>query len=571
MSVSFTVSDYLIARLTELGVQHLFGVPGDYNLGMLDRVLAAPGIEWVGMSNELNAAYAADGYARAGANAGTPRIGAVATTLGVGELSAINAVAGSYAESIPVVQISGAPSTKVMRARQPVHHTFGDGDYQRFSRMYAEVTCARAWLTEVDAPAEIDRVLRSCIDNRQPVHLSLPSDVALSPCARPVGCLLRPDAPAPREPRERFLATAQRLFDAAAGREVVLLAGHLAHRAGLSAQVRALVAAGQLPAAVLHRGKGVLDETHARFLGLYAGELTKPVRDIVTEAGLLITVGKLVSDGIVPFTELPTGVPTIELDWDSARADGQQFEHLRCRDALLGLTELARRRRTSEDVSTPGAPPATVPTNPVSRASEAGLDQSGLWRAIQEFLQPGDLLVAEAGTAYYGSMNLRLPVGGEFLAQGMWASIGYTLPALIGAQLASETRDRRAVLVIGDGSFQLTAQELGTFARHNLNPVIVVINNNGYTVERAIHGPTAAYNDIAAWKWTELPSALGLDGALVSRAHDARTLREALDKARANPQLPAFVEAVLPELDVPELFRAIAEAVNRRNGYQPES
>src|ERR1700740_2220835 len=142
MSAAFTVADYLLYRLAQAGVHHLFGGPGDFNFQFLDHVIAHPQITWVGNANELNAAYAADGYARLNG------MGALLTTFGVGELSAINGVAGSYAEYVPVIPVVGAPSTAARREKALIHHTLGDGDFDRFARAYAEVTVAQAILTQ---------------------------------------------------------------------------------------------------------------------------------------------------------------------------------------------------------------------------------------------------------------------------------------------------------------------------------------------------------------------------------------------------------------------------------------
>lgn len=147
------MADYLLDRLAEQGVRHLFGVPGDFTLAFLDHVERHPLVEWVGCANELTAGYAADGYARLGG------LGALSTTFGVGELSAINAVAGSFAEHVPIVHIVGAPSTATQEAGRATHHTLGDGDFGHFARMTAEVTAVQDTLTAADAGAQIDRVL----------------------------------------------------------------------------------------------------------------------------------------------------------------------------------------------------------------------------------------------------------------------------------------------------------------------------------------------------------------------------------------------------------------------------
>jgi TPP-dependent 2-oxoacid decarboxylase len=166
-----TVADHVLDRLAELGVEHIFGVPGDYTLGLLDHVVEHPKLSWVGTTNELNAGYAADGYGR------TRGIGALMTTFGVGELSAINALTGSFAERVGVVHNVGSPSSGTQAAQRVVHHSLGDGVFTHFLDMHAPITCARAALTPENAVAEVDRVLAAVRDEHLPGYLLLPADV----------------------------------------------------------------------------------------------------------------------------------------------------------------------------------------------------------------------------------------------------------------------------------------------------------------------------------------------------------------------------------------------------------
>lgn len=182
--MQYTVSIYLLDRLHELGIEHIFGVPGDYNLSFLDDVIAHKNLEWIGNCNELNAAYAADGYAR------IKGVAALITTFGVGELSAINGIAGSYAENVPVIKITGTPTTNVMENGELVHHTLGDGKFDHFSNMYREITVAQTNLTPEHAAEEIDRVLRACWNEKRPVHINLPIDVHNKPINKPTESLL---------------------------------------------------------------------------------------------------------------------------------------------------------------------------------------------------------------------------------------------------------------------------------------------------------------------------------------------------------------------------------------------
>ena len=210
---AYTVGDYLRHRLAEAGVDRVFGVPGDYSLALLDYLTGQPDMAWTGCTNELNAGYAADGYAR------MRGIGALCTTFGVGELSAINAVAGSFAEHVPVVHIVGSPPLGTQAAARIVHHSLGDGVFTHFAEMHQKITCAQAALTAATACAEIDRVLSAVRTRRLPGYLLIPADVAVAPAAPPTGPLPAPAEDADPEAVAGFTAAARRLLaTASAGR-----------------------------------------------------------------------------------------------------------------------------------------------------------------------------------------------------------------------------------------------------------------------------------------------------------------------------------------------------------------
>ncbi|WP_411146900.1 alpha-keto acid decarboxylase family protein [Streptomyces sp. x-80] len=558
-----TVGEYLLRRLRELDIEHVFGVPGDYNLGFLDQVIDFPGLDWVGTCNELDAGYAADGYSRLRGAA------AVVTTFGVGELSAVNAVAGSYAESVPVVAVTGMPATAVAAAGTPVHHTLMDGEYDHFGRMFAEVTVARATLTADNAPAEIDRVLRALRRHRRPVHLNLPTDVVLARVPAPTAPLPAADAPTDPELLRAFLDAAAHLLEGA--RTVSVLAGHEADRHGLRGPLADLLDSAPVRAAVYSTGKGVVDEHAPGFAGVYTGEFSaKPARAAVEDADCLILAGAPVTDTVTGgFTHhFPVG-RTIELRPCRATVDRAEFTGVVMADALRALTGLIHKMRLPEPTGygqPAGAPRRADEPQPTRGTEAEALTQDQLWAAVGDFLPEASVLVAEQGTAFFGAQELPLPRDARFVGQPMWGSIGYTLPATLGTQLAAP--ERRSVLVIGDGSLQLTAQELGTMARHSLPPVVVVINNDGYTVERAIHGATAAYNDIASWDYTALPAAFGGgDRCVTRRVTTPAELADAFSLAVATPDRLVLIEAVLPRDDAPELLTALADRFAEQNDY----
>ncbi|MEV0280006.1 thiamine pyrophosphate-binding protein [Streptomyces sp. NPDC050610] len=561
-----TVGAYLLRRLRELNIEHLFGVPGDYNLGFLDQVLDSPGQTWVGNCNELDAAYAADGYARLRGAA------ALVTTFGVGELSAVNGVAGSYAESVPVIAVTGMPATAVATAGERVHHTLMDGEYDHFGRMFAEVTVDRATLSAASAadiaaaPAQIDRVLRAMLRHSRPVHLNLPTDVVLARVPAPDGPLIAAGAEEATDPAllRAFLDDCARLLDGA--RTVTVLAGHEAERYGQREPLGELLAAAPVRAAVFSSGKGVVDEAAPGFAGVYTGEFSqKAARVAVEDADCLILVGAVATDSVTGgFSHHFTPERTIELRPYGASVGRAGYDGVRMADAVAGLTELLRDAELPEPAGygrTDGEAEAGA-----GSSTDTLLTQRQLWSSIAAFLPPSSVFLAEQGTSFFGGQEVPLPADGRFVGQPMWGSIGYTLPAALGTQLAAP--DRRSVLVIGDGSLQLTAQELGTMTRYGAAPVIVVINNDGYTVERAIHGATASYNDIAAWDYTALPAAFGGgDRAVSVRAEAPAQLADALALAARTPDKLVLIEAVLSRDDAPELLTALAGRFAAQNDY----
>lgn len=548
----YTVGDYLLDRLSFSGISELFGVPGDYNLKFLDSVINHQQITWVGCTNELNAAYGADGYAR------TKGIGALLTTFGVGELSALNGVAGSFAEYVPVIHIVGSPALASQRKGELMHHTLGDGNFGHFMRMSQPVSVAQAALTPENALSEIDRVIEEVIYHSRPGYILLPSDVAALPVSTRAHALpARQPAFSPSS-LEAFVAAAEtQLRDA---RRVSLLADFLADRFDVKAALEEWMEEVPLPHATLLMGKGLFNEQQTNFAGTYSGAgSAASTREAIEGADVVINVGVKFTDTITAgFTQqLPDG-KCIDLQPFSARVGDQIFHQL-----PMAKTVSVLHRLTAELTS--GWQPYPVKRTALPASHEGHFGQYEFWQQIQDFLQPGDILVAEQGTACFGAAALNLPEDCQFVVQPLWGSIGFTLPAAFGVQIAAPAR--RVVLLIGDGSAQLTLQGLGAAIRYGLPPVIFVINNDGYTVERAIHGETQRYNDIAQWNWTQFPSAFGGKDVFTARADSPQALKEAMEKAGAHRQM-AWIEVVLPKMDIPELLSSVTKSLAKRNSGQ---
>lgn len=562
--MAYCVADHLADRLAEMGVEHVFGVPGDYNLAMLDHVVSHERLIWVGCANELDAGYAADGYGR------LRGIAALATAFGVGELSAINAVAGSFAEHVPVVHVVGAPSTDHQAAHRVVHHSLGDGVFSHFMTMHEGITCARAALTADTAAAEIDRVLTEVRDRHLPGYLLIPTDVSAAAIDPPSGPLpSRVDHTDP-EALAGFVDSARTLLERAGSVDrIALLAGLLTHRVGGREVLAELLAAGPVPHATTVWAKSLVDESAAGFIGTYAGAASpEEVRATVEDAAALVVTGVQFTDLTSGFfTQRITRPRTIELGAWTASVGAATFSPVELPTALAALVPLVR-----ELAATGGpAPRPHAPTEAVPTADDAEpLSQDALWAEVAAFLREGDVVLADQGTSFYGVATHRLPSGVTFIGQPLWASIGYTLPATLGTCLAQP--GSRGILLIGDGAAQLTVAELGTIVREGLAPVVIVVDNDGYTVERAIHGPTEPYNDIPRWDWTAAPAMFAPGGgARACRAETVGELRTALAAAREDPSAMAMVQAVVPRDDVPRLLADLTKALGQANSGQADS
>ncbi|EBK8793410.1 alpha-keto acid decarboxylase family protein [Salmonella enterica] len=549
MQNPYTVADYLLDRLAGCGIGHLFGVPGDYNLQFLDHVIDHPTLRWVGCANELNAAYAADGYARmSGA-------GALLTTFGVGELSSINGIAGSYAEYVPVLHIVGAPCSAAQQRGELMHHTLGDGDFRHFYRMSQAISAASAILDEQNACFEIDRVLGEMLAARRPGYIMLPADVAKKTAIPPTEALTLPvhEAQSGVETAFRYHAR-QCLMNS---RRIALLADFLAGRFGLRPLLQRWMAETPIAHATLLMGKGLFDEQHPNFVGTYsAGASSKEVRQAIEDADRVICVGTRFVDTLTAgFTHQLPAERTLEIQPYASRI-GETWFNLPMAQAVSTLRELC--------LECAFAPPPTRSAGQPVRIDKGELTQESFWQTLQQCLKPGDIILVDQGTAAFGAAALSLPDGAEVVVQPLWGSIGYSLPAAFGAQTACP--DRRVILIIGDGAAQLTIQEMGSMLRDGQAPVILLLNNDGYTVERAIHGAAQRYNDIASWNWTQIPPALNAAQQVECwRVAQAIQLAEVLERL-ARPQRLSFIEVMLPKADLPELLRTVTRALEARNG-----
>lgn len=546
-----TIGEFLLTRLTQAGISEVIGVPGDFNLNLIEQIDRADGIRFVGTCNELNAAYAADGYAR------SRGVSALLTTYGVGELSALNGIAGAAAEHVPVVSVAGSPPLYATEYHWDLHHTMADGDFSNMLASIGQFTATAVRVTPANAVEEIDRALRTCLREKRPVHIQVPSDITHLTIDAPDTPL---DLSLPSSDPERLESAVRAVLDRfAAAQRPVILVDQDADRHRFGPLLQRLAEKTGIPYAQLPSGRSILEERNPLFLGTYNGAASAPaVRAAVEDADVLVTTTPR-------FIETNSGSFTQKLDPSVAVDVGDQHVSVGGDEyvAITGvgfLEELVDRvpaaAAESDEASVPVPEPvhASVPVEP-----DRPLSQERLWPRFAQFFAPGDVIVAEAGTSNIGLGSQPLPNGVRYINSGIWGAIGFTLPAVLGSQLAAP--DRRHLLFIGDGSFQMTAQELSTILHQDLTPVIVLVNNRGYTIERYILGMEARYNDIADWRYADLPRLFRPDTTMVS--HHASTegeLEGALAAIAADPSRGAFLELHLDPEDAPAGLRVFGPA-----------
>jgi pyruvate decarboxylase len=437
--------------------------------------------------------YAADGYGKV-----TTNLSALITTFGVGELSALNAIAGSYSEYVPVVHIVGCPSTTAQKDKLLLHHTLGNGDFNVFKSMAAPVAVGIAELTDAGTAAEkIDEVLTRAWLLSRPVYVWLPTDLVkqevegarLEEIPLKIGKYVENDTE-----KEKYVTEVVLKHLTEAKNPMVLVdACTMRHRA--VAEVKEFIEASKLPFCTSPMGKGALDETHPQFCGVYAGSVTTPaLKERIESSDLVLAVGAIKSDfNTAGFTYQISKLQTIDFHSHGITVKYSEYPGVRMNGVLSHLAK----RITSEKISltiVPG-PKYEVPEFFDTKLAEENAKRFGaetithdfMWRTFTKYLLPGDVIVTETGTSNCGIMETGFPTDARAVNQYLWGSIGYAAPASQGA--AHAVRDLkemggsklgRTILWTGEGSFQLTLQCVATVLRNDLDLIMFVINNDGF-------------------------------------------------------------------------------------------
>lgn len=542
------VADYLIQELNKLGIEDFFGLPGDYNFNVLYAIDDNPNTNWVGCTNELNAGYAADGYAR------VKGYGALVTTYGVGELSAVNAIAGSFAENIPVIKIAGVPATKFIKKNALIHHNFQNPDYYAFERVFSNVTETTAYLDENNAKQEIDRILSVFINQKRPVYVAIPMDI----------CLLEID----NNPQMEVLTSDTKVLDEAVEHALTLikkskypliLGDVLVKRYKARPEFDKLLKNSQFPASNLLMGKGIIEADNKKYLGTFLSEYENlNAHDALQESDCVISVGVINSD----LNTYRTGLPFKPADFIEIQGTHTIIEHKNYENILMKdvLNKLAEKIQTRE-IEMPEKKPSFEKVGP---ADNTKLSAKYIYPRLQDFLQPNDMIFVETGIIPHGFAPTRLPKNTEVNTQTLWGSIGWATPAAFGGQMAA--KERRTILLTGEGSHQLTCTEISSMMRNKLKPIIIVINNAGYTIERILsNDPWDFFNEISAWDYSKLPQVFEGD-VWIGQARTNLEFDNILKQAEIEQKSKmCYIEIFTEKMDLPNLTAKIVENIKGIN------
>ncbi|CUS21837.1 LAQU0S04e01926g1_1 [Lachancea quebecensis] len=599
------LGQYIFERLASSGTRTIFGVPGDFNLSLLEHIynpeVALKGIKWIGTCNELNAAYAADGYSRY-----TNKIGCLITTLGVGELSALNGIAGAFAEDVKILHIVGVAPSQFYEGRvqncHNVHHLVPAASDSNFCapdhRVYHDmvdkrISCSSAFLDDLSSACdEIDTVISDIYRNSKPGYLFVPADYA-DKLVDARNMEIRPTITLQdvvsgisvnnhkcQELAEYIL---ELMYDSS---RPAIIADVLCDRYGLTSSLRELVNQTHVWNFASAMGKSILDESNPGFRGVYNGsESQEQVVTDIQSCDFLLHVGIVRNEmntghysykfsNYSKIVELhPEYVNFIDTDTGKTRCmTGQYF--FKVLDTVKRMVDPTKLHLKYQETAVSEAQETCGPPH-------SPVTHSYLQTHFPKLLSSGDVFVVDTGSFQFGVRDYRFPSDLKYISQSFYLSIGMALPCALGvglgmqdypsdhiisSALVPKNYQPRLILCEGDGAAQMTIQELTSFLRYNVSLDLFIWNNGGYTVERAIKGPNRSYNDIMSWEWTEILRVFGdpkLEKSVshkVSSTGQMAKLLETFKRANQQNKLVRLVEVILGVMDFPEQLKSMAVA-----------
>lgn len=543
MTAEQNISRYLINRLMAHNVHHVFGVPGDYVLGVFNEFENSP-IQMINTCDEQGAGFAADAYARING------LGVVCITYCVGGLKIANTTAQAYAEKSPVVIISGAPGTNERLKDPLLHHKVKDFDSQR--KVFQELTIGSVTLDDTStACQEIDRLIDLALRYKRPVYIEIPRDIAIEPIPQCDPVMSAKNISPPKVLTEA-LNEVREMIDLA--EKPVILAGIELMRFGLDKQLVRIAEKLNIPVAETLLAKSVMNEDHPLCMGIYEGAMGREeVTTYVESSDCLIMLGTFMTD-------VNLGICTAKLERgrsiyatsESVAVRYHHYQGLIFEEFIDGLLEINIKPKQTKSIPSPPAP-----MHPKMNVGKK-LSVEYVFQKINTFIEENMVIIADPGDAMFAAIDMIIPENAIFMSPAYYTSLGFAVPACMGVQTARP--DLRAVALVGDGAFQMTGMELATIARFKMNPIIIILNNQGYGTERPMLD--GAFNDVLQWEYHKIPELINNGKGFNVFTEDE--LNNALGSAKENIQNLTILNVHLDTKDISEALKRLTTTLGKR-------
>ncbi|CAB4257098.1 similar to Saccharomyces cerevisiae YDL080C THI3 Probable alpha-ketoisocaproate decarboxylase, may have a role in catabolism of amino acids to long-chain and complex alcohols [Maudiozyma barnettii] len=581
-----SVGEYIFHRLRQLKVTTIFGLPGEFSMPLMDKLYRVPDMRWAGNTNELNAAYAVDGYSR------LKRLGCIITTFGVGELSAMNGIAGSFAEHVGLLHIVGMPQTSATTKQLLLHHTLGNGDYEIFYRMANDITCYTTIIIDSDFCAdEVDMCIRMAWVKQKPTYMGVPSnqiDLQVDSARLDIDLDLRLDSLINTSPIDGIdnkrtqsngsfgQTDSQRIQDDITktilkriyeSKNPAIVVDACVARQGLLRETQLFCELTKFPTFVTPMAKGIINEDMQNFGGVFTGSISSPdVREIVDFADFVIVIGCVLEEfSTSSFHFNIKSKNRLFIFDDSVKIKNVAYPEINIKNLLKNV--LFELDQSKINYTFHKNLEIQVPRHELTR--DQLLRQEWVWGEFSHWFRPGDIIITEVGTSAFGIIQTKFPKNTWGISQALWGSSGYSLGACLGASFAAQELEQeaaiygntssgelshRVILFVGDGAFQITMQELSTIIKANLKPYIFIMNNQGYSIDRFLHHrANAKYYDIQQWHYLSLLSVFGATDYETRKIITMGDLQDMLaDQNFAINDKIRMLEVMVPSMDVPQ-------------------
>lgn len=542
-----TVGQYLLDRLSTLGIKHIFGIPGDYIIRFNQLIERHPEIAFINTTRESAAGYAANAYAQ------VRGLGVACITYGVG-LEIISATAQAYVESYPLVVIAGNLAEEEFKKHQERHHLINQTitDYGDLTQLeiFKKLTIAQGVLNSPSTAATIiEHILHTCQQNQKPVYLEIPRHIVDQPLSRK----LTPSSFSVPSSNSQLLEETLKETETilSSSRFPLIWAGHEISRFKLNNELLAFAEKHHIPIISSLLGKTVVDEHHPLFVGIYQGEMSsEKVLEAVAKCDCLLMAGVILHD-------LDTGIFTIQIDQKRCIKANEGQVIINSHSYVLHLIDYIKGLKALQFphlFSFPYTPRLAALPSPFEAKPETKITIKRTFECLQKYLTSQHIVVSDVGDCLFASADLVLPQN-SFRGNSYFASIGTGIPEAIGAQFAD--LDRRVISLVGDGGFQISAMELSTAVRYQLDLIVIIFNNHGYGTERVIL--EGSFNDLVNWNYTNIPLVLG--SGIGIKAETEEGLEEAFRTAFANRGTFYLIEVELDKNDFSRSLQSLGKSL----------